>query len=105
MTLQQLGVDRERLADFCRRWKIQEIALFGSALRDDFGPESDIDLLVTFSPDASWGLLERVRLEDELRELFHREVDLVEKPVIEQSRNWLKRREILDRAETIYDAR
>ena len=95
----------EELADLCRRWKIVELALFGSALRGDFGPGSDVDLLVTFTPDADWGLFDLVDLRDELAALFAREVDLVEKTAIERSRNWIRRREILGTAEPVFVAR
>ncbi|AET65059.1 nucleotidyltransferase family protein, partial [Methanothrix harundinacea] len=45
----RIDIPKEKIEDFCRRWKIKEMAIFGSALREDFGPESDLDLLVTFS--------------------------------------------------------
>lgn len=95
---------REALADFCHRWKIQEVALFGSALRGDFRPESDLDLLVRFAPDATWSLFERGRMEQELSKLLGREVDLVSRASIEASPNWIRRREILDSARTLYAA-
>jgi len=93
----------ETLTDFCRRWQISEVALFGSALRDDFGPESDIDLLVTFLPDARWSLLDLVRMQYELEDLLGRKVDLIERAAIERSSNWIRRREILGTARTIYE--
>jgi len=95
-------VDRERLAAFCRRWRVVELALFGSALRDDFGPDSDVDLLVRFAPDARVGLLEHVAMEEELSALFGRKVDLVSRRAIERSRNPIRRRAILSGAEPIY---
>jgi uncharacterized protein len=57
----RIPVDREKIAAFCQRWKIAELALFGSVLRDDFRSDSDVDVLVTFTPDAGWGLLDHVR--------------------------------------------
>lgn len=93
-----------QLEDFCRRWKITELALFGSALREDFRPDSDIDLLVTFAPDAEWGLLDHVRMEQELADLIGRKVDLVSRWGIEHSRNWLRRKAILESAYPIYVA-
>jgi len=98
----ELGVDKERLARFCRQWKIVELALFGSALREDFGQESDVDVLVTFAADAEWSLLDHFRMEQELAELVGRDVDLVTREGIEASRNWIRRREILRTARTIY---
>ncbi|GBE37803.1 MAG TPA: nucleotidyltransferase [Nitrospirae bacterium] len=97
-------VPKEALADFCSRWMITEFALFGSALRDDFSHDSDIDVLVTFSPDASWSLLDHVQMQDELEILFRRDVDLVTRKGIERSRNHIRREEILKSAEVIYAA-
>jgi len=73
----QLSVDRERIADFCRRYHIRRLALFGSVLRDDFGPESDVDVLVEFEQGQVPGLFRFARIERELAELFGgRRVDL-----------------------------
>jgi hypothetical protein len=88
-------IDRDRLARFCRRWKVAEFALFGSVLRDDFRPDSDVDVLVAFAPDANWSLFDLVRMEDELSELFGRRVDLVERKAVEQSENYIRRKHIL----------
>lgn len=73
-----LEVDGERLADICRRYGIAELWLFGSVLRDDFGPDSDVDILYVLEPDANLGW-EVVDLQDELEDLFGRPVDLVPK--------------------------
>ena len=73
--LKSLGVDLRRLAELCDRWKIAEVALFGSALRDDFTPESDVDVLVEFEPGARVGL-SFFAMQDELSELLGRKVDL-----------------------------
>lgn len=94
----------EVVENFCRRWKIAELALFGSAARDQLTPDSDIDLLVTFAPDAHWGLFDLVRAQRELSELLGRPVDLVSRRAIENSHNWIRRREILNSARTIYAA-
>lgn len=101
MGLDKSSLPMERIADFCRRWKVVEFALFGSALRDDFGPESDVDVLVTFSDDAPWSLFDFVDMIDELRGIFGRAVDLVEKGSV---RNPFRRREILANNEVIYAA-
>jgi uncharacterized protein len=93
---------RDRLIDFCQRWQVTELALFGSILRDDFRPDSDIDLLVTFTPTARWGLLAHVRMERELAQILDRPVDLIEKAAIQESPNWLRRNEILQTAQVIY---
>ena len=90
------------LATFCKRWQIAELALFGSVLRDDFSPESDIDVLVRFRPTATPTLLDLVRMEDELTRLLGRKADLVEYAAVESSRNYIRRRAVLQSAETIY---
>ncbi|MBN1593723.1 MAG: nucleotidyltransferase family protein [Candidatus Coatesbacteria bacterium] len=92
---------REKIVEFCRRWQIIEFALFGSVVRDDFGPDSDVDVLVTFEPDAPWSLLELVEMQAELKGIFGREVDLVEEDAI---RNPYRRRSILRDKEVIYAA-
>ncbi|MCY4113779.1 MAG: nucleotidyltransferase family protein [Chloroflexi bacterium] len=95
----------EELAAFCEHWQISELALFGSVLRDDFGPESDIDVLVSFLPEAEHGLFDMVNMEEELSQLLGRKVDLVSRRGIERSRNYIRRRAILDSAEVIYATR
>jgi hypothetical protein len=100
----QIEVPAERLAALCRKWKITELSLFGSVLRGDFRPDSDIDVLVTFSPEARPTLFDLVQMENELKEIFGREVDLVEKRLIEQSANYIRRKHILDSAEVVYGA-
>jgi predicted nucleotidyltransferase len=100
----RLLVDEEQIAAFCRRWKVAELSLFGSVLRDDFRPDSDVDVLVRFLPDAKVGLFAMSRMQDELREIFGREVDLVERAAIEQSRNYIRRKEIFGTQELLYAA-
>ncbi len=100
----QIPIDRQQIAAFCRRWRIVEFALFGSVLREDFGPESDVDVLVSFDRDARWGLFDVCRMEEELRALFGRPVDLVTRASIEQSENYIRRRAVLESAEVIHAA-
>lgn len=102
---QRLGVSLATFAEFCQRHKIIELALFGSILREDFNLESDIDFLVTFSPEAKIGLIEVDEIEKELKELVKRKIDLVFKNSIEVSHNWIRQRNILRTAEVIYGAR
>ncbi len=90
---------------FCRRYKISELALFGSVLRDDFRADSDIDVLVTFAPAAEWSLLDHIRMEQELASLLGREVNLVSRRAIDKSQNWIRRREILESAQVVYATR
>jgi predicted nucleotidyltransferase len=92
-------VDRLAVEDFCRRWKITEFSFFGSVLRDDFGPDSDVDALVSFEEDAHWSLFDLVTMEDELSGILGRHADLVERDGVEQSKNWIRRRAILESAE------
>lgn len=100
----RIGLRPETLAAFCERWQVTELALFGSVLRDDFGPESDIDVLVEFGESARHSLFDLVRMEHELKSILGRDVDLVERPGVEQSPNYLRRKAILGAAETIYAA-
>jgi predicted nucleotidyltransferase len=92
-------IDRGRIAEFCHRWDIQELALFGSVLRSDFRDDSDIDVLVSFVPDAPWNLLDFVRMREELGELLGRTVDAVERRALT---NPFRRREVLSRLEVLY---
>lgn len=97
-------IDQDKIEAFCRKWQIRELALFGSILRDDFRPDSDLDFLVTFAPDATWGLLDHAAMERELAELTGRSVDLVSKRAIQRSHNWIRRRAILESAKILYAA-
>ena len=101
----RIGVREDDLADFCRRWKVSRLAVFGSALRADFGPESDVDVLVDFAPDARLSLFDLVGMQDELQSLLGRKVDLVERSAIERSENYIRRRNILANTEVLYEAR
>ena len=98
-------IDPVRIGDFCRRWKIEELALFGSVLRADFRANSDVDVLVAFAPDAGWSLLDHVAMERELAGIVGREVDLVTRKAVEGSANWIRRRAILESAQPIHVAR
>ena len=97
----QIELPRDALTEFCRRWMITEFALFGSVLRDDFGPESDVDVLVTYAPDAEWSLLDHVRMERELGQLLGRRVDAMTRRSIERSHNERRRGEILSSAVSV----
>ena len=100
----RIAVSAQRIGAFCARWGVTELALFGSAVRDDFGPESDVDLLVSFDPGARRTLFDIVRMEDELRAMFGRNVDLVTRAAVEGSRNHIRRKAILESARVIYAA-
>jgi predicted nucleotidyltransferase len=102
--LDKMDIPRDRIADFCRRWKVKELAFFGSVLRDDFRPDSDVDILVTFAPDAQWSLFDHVDMETELAQILARPVDLVSRRGIERSRNPRRRRAILESARVVHVA-
>lgn len=101
----QVTIPADKISDFCRRWKMTELALFGSALRGDFGPDSDVDVLVSFAPEARWSLFDLVVMEDELGAILGRDVDLVERTAVEQAENYIRRRSILNNLKVIYAAR
>ena len=92
----------DRIAGFCQRNRIRRLALYGSVLRDDFTPESDVDVLVEFEPGARVGLA-FITMQDELSAILGRQVDMGTFQGIEESRNWLLKAEILDSAEVVYD--
>ena len=85
----------QQIQEFCQKWQVTEFALFGSVLREDFRPDSDIDILVTFSSTAKRGLAETLQMHDELQVIFNREVDVIVKSAIKRSENWLRRKKKL----------
>lgn len=96
-----IPIPEDRIAEFCRRWRVAEFSLFGSVLRDDFGPESDVDVLVAFEPGRSTTLEEWLDMLDELKAIFGREVDLVERRLVT---NPFRRHHILNNRHVIYAA-
>ena len=104
MTIAAIDLPMEKIAEFCDCWQVIEFALFGSVLRDDFRPDSDIEILITFAPEAKRGLTETMQMRDQLQAIFDRKVDLIVKAAIERSENWLRRKNILESAQTIYVA-
>ena len=101
---QHVRIPRNRIAAFCRTWRVAELALFGSVLRDDFTGDSDVDVLVCFEPGASVGMFDLVRMEEQLQELLGRRVDLIERRSVERSENYIRRKSILESAEVVYAA-
>lgn len=101
MTHVPIQIPLPAIGDFCRRWQITELALFGSVLRDDFRPDSDVDVLVTFAPDAPWSYWEWPDMIGELEKMFDRKVDFVEKQAIQ---NPFRRRSILSSYQVLYAA-
>lgn len=104
MATSRIDLPMDKIGAFCRKWKVNELSLFGSALRDDFSSDSDLDFLVTFADDADWSLLDHAAMELELVELLGREVDLVSRRGIERSGNELRKGQILATARSIYRA-
>jgi uncharacterized protein len=101
MTSSNLHIPQAKIEAFCRRWSLKEMALFGSVLRDDFRPDSDVDVLITLRPGNRLTLDHRLAMLDELAEIFGRQVDLVEKRLI---RNPFRRHAILTTKKVIYAA-
>jgi hypothetical protein len=99
MSTAGISIPRDKIAEFCQKWKIVEFALFGSVLREDFRPDSDVDVLVSLSDDAHWDLFDWVDMIEELKVIFGREVDLVEKSGL---RNPFRRHAILTTKEVVY---
>lgn len=102
---QRLGISINEIAKFCQNWGITEVALFGSVLREDFHPDSDIDFLITFAPNVPQGLLTLARIKNQLELRLDRPVDIALKDSINTSENWIIRREILTTAQIIYEQR
>lgn len=102
MQLKNIELPQDRIDAFCRRWKVVELALFGSVLRDDFRPDSDVDVLVTFAADAHWSLFDFIQAQDELADILERSVDLVERQAVEESRNYIRRKHILSTLQPVY---
>lgn len=101
MIYPQIEVPMDKIKDFCRKWQIKEFSLFGSVLREDFRPDSDIDVLVSFDATARWSLYDFVDMKDELKDIFMRDVDIVEKGAV---RNPFRRRSIMTNREILYAA-
>lgn len=104
MAKAHIDIPKEKIAEFCKKWNVREFSLFGSVLRDDFRPDSDIDVLVTFDEEARHSLFDLVHMGDELKDIFGRKVDLVSRRGIESSRNYIRRNAILNSAEIVYAA-
>ena len=102
MNKQRIIIPKKKIGESCLRWKVAEFSLFGSVLRDDFRPESDVDVLVAFAPDAKANLFDLVEMQDELKAIFKRKVDLVEKQAIVDSPNYIHRKSILANTKVVY---
>ena len=94
---------RKKLGEFCKQWNVKTVSLYGSASREDFSAESDIDLLVTFQTKTEVDLFDFVDMKEQLEKLFGRPVDLTTHSAINGCRNPLRKKEILNTAQIIYD--
>ncbi len=99
MNYHEIEISENRLVELCQKWKVAELSLFGSILHDDFGPDSDIDVLVSFMPDAPWSLWDLMEMKEQLEVLFSRKINLVEKEAL---RNPWRKREILNTYKVVY---
>ena len=90
-----IAIPEETIRTFCKKWKIQSFSFYGSIMRDDFRPDSDIDVMIEFSPGDRTSVLDMGAMQEELEALFSRNVDLVERKLIEQSENYIRRKGIL----------
>ncbi len=100
----RIQVDRTRVEEFCKKWKIVELSFFGSVLRDDFRDDSDVDVLVRFAKDSRWSLFDIIHAENELSGIFGRDADIIEREAVEKSYNWIRREHILSHMESYYVA-
>jgi len=94
--MSQIALPEVKVGEFCRKWKITEFALFGSVLRQDFRPDSDVDVMVSFDPAACWSLVDVAKMQNELEEMLCRKVDMVERSAIERSENYIRRQHVLN---------
>ena len=101
MNRHAIEISETEIAQFCQDHKISEFAIFGSILREDFSPTSDVDVLVTFTPDCRYSLLDLAMIKEQLQAIFNRDVDIVEKAGL---KNPFRNKEILDHMEVIYAA-
>ncbi len=104
MPITAINLPMGKITEFCHQWQVTEFALFGSVLREDFRPDSDIDVMVAFHPEAHPTFNTLDQMETELKTIFDRNIDLITRQGIETSRNYLRRHDILSSAQVIYAA-
>jgi uncharacterized protein len=100
----RIELSNRKIREFCRKWEIVEFSLFGSVLRDDFKPSSDVDVLVVFTGDPGWSLFDHVTMEQELSAILGRRANIVSRRALERSSNFIRRKAILETAERFYAA-
>ncbi len=102
---QRLKLSEIEITRICKQWNITKLSLFGSILREDFNQDSDIDILIQFAPYARQGLLTLAKLKHYLEDMTQRSVDIVVQESIENSENWIRKEQILNTAQIIYEKR
>ena len=100
-----IDLDNAAIREFCRKWNITELSVFGSILRDDFRPDSDVDFLVDYEEDAYWEIEELDEMERQLGTIVGRDVDILNRRTVQKSRNYIKRKHILRTAESVHAQR
>lgn len=105
MSKVKIRMPKTKIAEFCKRWNVSEFAIFGSALTKDFRPDSDIDIMVDFPTQAKVTLYDMTQMQDELKKIFKRDVDLISKRGVKNSRNYLRKKAILESAQVIHVTR
>ncbi|MEK7684385.1 MAG: nucleotidyltransferase domain-containing protein [Verrucomicrobiota bacterium] len=98
----RLPLPMEQIASFCRRWNIARLEVCGSALREDFRPDSDLDLVATYAPKARWSLLDRVRMKLELEDMLGRKVDLLNRRALEKADSRERATALLAQTQTLH---
>ena len=93
---------KKQIEEFCNVWDVRELQVFGSVLRPDFRPDSDIDIIVDFKPGSSHTLIHLAKMEEELEHIFNRRIDLITRQAVDQSRNYIRKKTILSTMEKVY---
>ena len=98
----RIDIPEKQIKEFCKKWHIKELSLFGSALTEKFNRDSDLDILVSFNEESEHTLFDFVRMKEELKQILRSEVDLVSRRGLEYSRNHIRRNAIISSAEPLY---
>ncbi len=99
-----IDIPKEKIAGFCKKWRVREFSFFGSVVGKNFRPDSDVDVMVDFEPDSRHTLFDMVSMKEELEGIFGREVDILTRRAVEESLNYIRRKGILSSLEPVYVA-
>lgn len=105
LVLHGIDVNSDAIKDFCRRWRIRELCVFGSILREDFRSDSDVDFLADYEDSAEWDLFDSMRMQEELESIVGRSVDVVDRFAIENDGNRFIQKAVLSTAARVYASR